>query len=182
MMTIEKTFLFSGFGGQGILFMGKFLSYYGMLGGNEVSWIPSYGAEMRGGTASCGVCVSKAPIGSPVVAEPEVLVCMNLPSLDKFEKSLKKGGSLFVDSSLANRKSARNDVTAHYIPAAKAAGENKVEGLANMIMVGKLLDALGIYDADLTREAMKKTVPERKKELFESNLRAIEIGRSLKDE
>jgi len=176
---VEKSFLFGGFGGQGILFMGKFLSYYGMLGGHEVSWIPSYGAEMRGGTASCGVCVSTAPVGSPVVASPDILVCMNLPSLDKFEADLKNGGRLFVDSSLAERESSRADVTAHYVPAAKVAADSGLDGLANMIMMGAVMEAERFYDRELVYEAMKKTVPERKKDLFGANIKAIETGRSL---
>jgi len=178
-MILEKTFLFSGFGGQGILFMGKFLSYYGMLGGHEVSWIPSYGAEMRGGTASCGVRVSKGMIGSPVVTDPDILVCMNLPSLDKFEMTLKPGGCLFIDSSLASRNSVRDDAKVYYVPATKISDENGIGALANMVMTGKILEELKIYEYDLVYESMKKTVPERKNDLFESNMRAIEIGRGL---
>jgi len=176
---MEKSFLFSGFGGQGILFMGKFISYYGMLGGHEVSWIPSYGAEMRGGTASCGVCISEGPIGSPVVASPDVLVCMNLPSLDKFEKDLKGGGLLFIDSSLAERGASRDDIVSYRVPATKAADDNGMKNLANMIMIGRMMAELGYYDPELAREAMKKTVPERKRDLFDMNLRALETGRGL---
>jgi len=177
---MEKSFLFSGFGGQGILFMGKFISYYGMLGGHEVSWIPSYGAEMRGGTASCGVRVSRGPIGSPAVVHPDILVCMNLPSLDKFEMTAKPGGCLFVDSSLANRKSKRDDITVCYVPAAKMAGDNDLSGLANMVMMGKIIASALDYDENLIMESMRKTVPERRKEMFSANLRAIELGRTYK--
>ena len=176
---METTALFSGFGGQGILFMGRFFSYYGMINGREVSWIPSYGAEMRGGTASCGVYVSENPIGSPVVTNPELLVCMNLPSLIKFEESLKAGGHLYIDSSLVYQKAAREDVTVHYIPATKAANENGMENLANMVMMGNILAGQNWFDQKIVDEAMRKNVPERRKDMLEINLKAIELGRNL---
>ena len=110
-------YLFAGFGGQGILFSGKFLAYKGLTEGNQVSWLPSYGPEMRGGTASCGVILSDSPVGSPIVSKPDVLVAMNLPSLDKYEETVVSGGTIFVDSTLIERKVNRTDVNVHYIPA-----------------------------------------------------------------
>mgnify|MGYP002583606112 FL=1 len=98
-----KQFLFSGFGGQGILFAGKFMAYKGLTEGKQVSWLPSYGPEMRGGTASCGVIVGDTPVGSPIVSKPDILIAMNLPSLDKYESAVVPGGKIFYDSSLITR-------------------------------------------------------------------------------
>lgn len=168
--------LFAGFGGQGILFAGKFVAYCGMLADSQVSWLPSYGPEMRGGTANCGVVLSDRPIGSPLVSDPDVLVVMNLPSLDKFETSAAPGARVFVDSSLIDRKLARGDVEAFYIPATGLADKNELKGLANMIMVGKLLRETGLFTDEQVRAAMGKTVSERKKSLFDANLKAIELG------
>jgi len=176
---METSVLFSGFGGQGILFMGKFFAYYGMLNGYEVSWIPSYGAEMRGGTANCAVRVSKETIGSPVVAHPDLLVCMNKPSLDKYEKNLLAGGALFIDNSVFNEQSGRDDVSVYYAAAARTADLNGMPALANMVMMGKILTVKNIYDDSTVRQAMEKTVPARRKEMFDMNIRAIEMGRGL---
>ena len=118
-------FLFAGFGGQGILFSGKFLAYKGLTEDKQVSWLPSYGPEMRGGTASCSVIVSDTPVGSPIVSNPDVLIAMNLPSLDKYEDSVVSGGKIFVDSTLVERKVKRTDVEVYYIPATKLASDNK---------------------------------------------------------
>ena len=109
----QKSFLFSGFGGQGILFAGKFLAYKGLTDGKQVSWLPSYGPEMRGGTASCGVIISDEPVGSPIVTNPDVLVAMNLPSLDKYESAVNPGGISFADSTLIERRVERGDVTGY---------------------------------------------------------------------
>ena len=176
---METSVLFSGFGGQGILFMGKFFAYYGLLSGCEVSWIPSYGAEMRGGTANCGVRVSRSPIGSPVVDRPDTLVCMNLPSFDKYNETLAPGGLLFVDNTTFDKNFDRGDVTAHFIAASKVADDNGVGNLSNMVMMGKILAVKGIYDERLVSEVMKKTVSARRKDMFDANLKAIELGRGL---
>jgi len=170
------SFLLAGFGGQGILFTGKVIAYAGMLDGKEVSWLPSYGPEMRGGTANCSVTVSDEPIGSPLVVKPAVLVALNLPSLDKFEASVEAGGKVIIDSSIIDRKLNRADVEAHYIPATKLASDNNLKGLANMIVLGKLLKLTGFVDDQTFKEALKKCVPPKKEALLESNLRAIEIG------
>ena len=131
--------LFAGFGGQGILFAGKFVAYKGLLEGKHISWLPSYGPEMRGGTANCSVIVSEDPIGSPIVSKPDVLVAMNLPSLDKYENEVVPGGKIFVDSTLIERKVNRTDVDVYYIPATGLASEKGINTLANMIITGKLL-------------------------------------------
>lgn len=108
--------LIAGFGGQGILFAGKFLAYKGLIDGKNVSWLPSYGPEMRGGTASCSVILSDTPVGSPIVSNPDVLVAMNLPSLDRYEDSVVPGGTIYVDSTLIERKVRRSDVTSTISP------------------------------------------------------------------
>ncbi|MDR3207779.1 MAG: 2-oxoacid:acceptor oxidoreductase family protein [Oscillospiraceae bacterium] len=169
--------LIAGFGGQGILFAGKFLVYAGMIGGAEVSWLPSYGPEMRGGTANCSVIFSDSPIGSPIVDTPDILVAMNLPSLDKFEPTVRPGGQLFIDSALITRPANRSDIETHYIPATRLAEELGLQGLANMIMIGRVLEKTGLCPPDIVTAAMKKVVPERKKALLDKNLEAIETGR-----
>ncbi|MBQ2421064.1 MAG: 2-oxoacid:acceptor oxidoreductase family protein, partial [Clostridia bacterium] len=128
-------YLFAGFGGQGILFSGKFLAYKGLTEGKNVSWLPSYGPEMRGGTASCGVIISDEPVGSPIVSKPDVLIAMNLPSLDKYEDAVAPGGIIFADSTLIERKVNRTDVKVFYIPATGLASENNIPKLANMIVM-----------------------------------------------
>ena len=117
----DMNILLAGFGGQGILFTGKVIAYSGLMEGKEVSWLPSYGPEMRGGTANCSVCLSDAAIGSPLVTNPDVLVAMNLPSLDKFENDVVPGGIIIVDSSIIKKKVERTDVKTIYIPASNIA-------------------------------------------------------------
>ena len=172
----QTQFLFSGFGGQGILFAGKFLAYKGLMEDRQVSWLPSYGPEMRGGTASCSVILSDEPVGSPIVTRPDVLVAMNLPSLDKFESAVAPGGIIFVDSTLVERKVERTDVTTYYIPATKMAGDNHLGNLANMIIVGKLLSVLGEYDADSIATTLGKVISARKANLLDVNRTALQLG------
>ena len=171
-----KNFLFSGFGGQGILFAGKFLAYKGLYEGKNVSWLPSYGPEMRGGTASCSVIVSEEAVGSPIVSNPDVLVAMNLPSLDKFENDIVSGGLVFADSALIERKVNRDDITAYYIPATRLAGENGMPTLANMIIMGKILKVLGEYDEESLKATMAKVIPPKHADMLEVNLKALKIG------
>ena len=172
----QTQFLFSGFGGQGILFAGKFLAYKGLMEERQVSWLPSYGPEMRGGTASCSVILSDEPVGSPIVTRPDVLVAMNLPSLDKYESAVAPGGIIFADSTLIERKVERDDVTVYYIPATKLAGDNGIGSLANMIIVGKLLSVLGEYDADGITATLGKVISARKADMLDMNLKALQIG------
>ena len=171
-------FLIAGFGGQGLLFAGKFLVNKGMMEGKEVSWLPSYGPEMRGGTASCSVIVSDDPVGSPIVSKPNVLMVMNLPSLDKYESAVQAGGRIFVDSSLVDREVERTDVEAYYVPATQLASDNGLTGLANMILTGKLLKELGQFeDEAAVADSLKKVVSVKHPEMFEKNLQALKIGR-----
>ncbi|MBR5528308.1 MAG: 2-oxoacid:acceptor oxidoreductase family protein [Clostridia bacterium] len=168
--------LFAGFGGQGILFSGKFLAYEGLLADKEVSWLPSYGPEMRGGTANCSVIISDTKIGSPIVTEPDMLIAMNLPSLDKYENDTAKGGKIFVDSSLISKKVERNDVEAYYIPATSLASENELPGLANMIMLGYVIKKTGIMPIENIDRALAKVVSARKQNLLDANKKALELG------
>ena len=171
-----QNYLLSGFGGQGILFAGKFLAYKGLTAGQQVSWLPSYGPEMRGGTASCSVIVSNDPVGSPIVSNPDILVAMNLPSFDKFESTVVAGGMIFADSTLIERKSVRDDVKVFYIPATQLASDNGFPTLANMIIVGKILKELGEFDEDALRTALSKVISAKRADMLETNLKAMRIG------
>ena len=174
-----KNMLFSGFGGQGILFAGKFIAYKGLIEDKQVSWLPSYGPEMRGGTARCGVIVGDEPVGSPIVTAPDVLVAMNLPSLDRFEDSVVPGGVIFYDSSLVEREVIRKDVTAVPVPATKLAGENGFGNLANMIIMGKVLSFIGEYNEEVVETTLKKVIPPKKADMLEINKKAMKLGAEL---
>ena len=168
--------LIAGFGGQGILFAGKVLAYKGLVEGKQLSWLPSYGPEMRGGTANCNVIISDEPVGSPIVDDPNVLIVMNLPSLDKYENAADPGAKIFVDSTLISRKVERDDVDVYYIPATKMAQELGVPTLANMIILGKVIKEAGVVDFEGMEEALKKVVSARKAHLIDVNLKAIKAG------
>ncbi len=169
-------FLLSGFGGQGILFSGKFLAYKGLTEDKQVSWLPSYGPEMRGGTASCSVILSDTPVGSPIISNPDVLVAMNLPSLDKFEKDVVSGGMIFADSTLIERKVERDDVKVFYVPATRLASENNMPTLANMILMGKILKEIGGYTEDGVKAALGKVISAKHANMLDINLKAMQIG------
>ena len=171
-----KQFLFSGFGGQGILFAGKFLAYKGLIDDKQVSWLPSYGPEMRGGTASCSVIVSDEPVGSPIVSKPDMLIAMNLPSLDRYESSVAPGGVIFADSTLIERKVNRDDITVYYIPATRLASENGMPTLANMIIIGKVLKVLGDFDEASVRATLGKVISAKHADMLEVNLKAMQLG------
>ena len=168
--------LIAGFGGQGILFAGKFLANKGLLDGRQLSWLPSYGPEMRGGTANCSVVLSDEPVGSPIVNRPDVLIVMNLPSLDKYEDAVAPGGTIFVDSTLIGRKVQRSDVRAFYLPATQLAQANGIPTLANMIMIGKVLRECDFTGADNLEDAVRTVVSARHANLFDVNLKALRLG------
>lgn len=174
--SFTMTTLFAGFGGQGILFSGKVMAYAGLLEGREVSWLPSYGPEMRGGTANCGVCISDEPVGSPLVTNPDAFVVMNLPSFLKYIDHVQPGGVAVLDSFLIDQKVERDDIQAFYIPATRLASENKIGGLANMIMLGKLLRETHFAAYDSVVAGLRKSVPARKADLVDANIKAIGIG------
>lgn len=171
--------LIAGFGGQGVLFAGKYLAYLGLLDGRQVSWLPSYGPEMRGGTANCSVILSDEPVGSPIVSEPDCLIAMNLPSFQKYQPLVAKGGVIILDSTLIAEKPARGDVSAFAVPATQLAAEKGLAGLANMILAGKFLRECMNASDELIEAALAKTVPARKAELLDSNRRALATGRAL---
>ncbi len=168
--------LLSGFGGQGILFTGKFLAYRGLLQGKNVSWLPSYGPEMRGGTASCSVIVSDEAVGSPIISQPDVLIAMNLPSFEKFEPTVKPGGIVIADSSLIEAKSTRDDISVYYIPATTLASDMGNQGLANMVILGKLLSVMDAFDEEEIKQALTKVIPPKKADMFDINLKAMQLG------
>lgn len=171
-----KNILLSGFGGQGILFAGKLLAYKGLIEDKNVSWLPSYGPEMRGGTASCSVIISDQPVGSPIVSNPDILVAMNLPSLDKFEHSVKSGGMIFVDSSLVERKVKRDDVTVFYVPATKTAGEKGFPTLANMVVRESFLRRTDGFDDQAVEKAVSKVISAKHKDMMQVNMNALKTG------
>ncbi len=173
---MTRNILIAGFGGQGILFSGKFLAYEGLLEQKEVSWLPSYGPEMRGGTANCSIIISDTKVGSPIVNEPDILIAMNAPSLEKYDPATVAGGEIFVDSSLIDKKVTRDDVKAYYIPATKMALDNNLKGLANMIMIGLMIKKTGIMPFENVERTLKKVIPAKKADMLELNIKAIELG------
>ena len=168
--------LIAGFGGQGVLFAGKFLAYKGLLEEKQISWLPSYGPEMRGGTANCSVIISDEPVGSPIVSNPDSLIAMNLPSLDKYEPAVAPGGKVFIDSTLIDRKALRDDIDAYYIPATKMAADAGIPTLANMIILGKMIKETGAVSFENLLDAMKKVVSAKRAELMDINIKALETG------
>ena len=172
--------LIAGFGGQGILFSGKFLAYKGLMEDIQVSWLPSYGPEMRGGTANCNVILSDSPVGSPIIMEPDVLIAMNLPSLQKYVDTVVKGGQIYIDSSLIDAKVERDDVEVFYIPATQMAKEEGISTLANMIIVGHLLENHPELTFDGVEEVVEKLVPAKKAALKELNMKALLLGKNYK--
>ena len=175
-MSATTQILIAGFGGQGVLFAGKVLANCGLIDGRHVSWMPSYGPEMRGGTANCSVILSDTPVGSPIVNNPDVLIAMNLPSLDKYEDAVVPGGKIFVDSALIERKVKRTDVDVYYIPATRMASDAGLTTLANMIITGKLVKETGVIDFDTIDDGLKKVVSARHADLLDANRKALEMG------
>lgn len=172
--------LIAGFGGQGILFAGKFLAYKGLTEDLQVSWLPSYGPEMRGGTANCNVILSDTPVGSPIIMTPDVLVAMNLPSLQKYVDTVAPGGQIYVDSALIEEKVTRTDVEVFYIPATQMAKSEGIATLANMIIMGHLLENNPELSFEGTEEVVKKLVPPKKAALVELNIKALTLGKEYK--
>ena len=173
-MTYET--IMAGFGGQGLLFSGKVLAHAALIEGKELSWLPSYGPEMRGGTCNCSVIVSDTPVGSPIIAHPNVLMVMNEPSLDKFEDMVAPSGTIFVDSSLIARKVKRADVEVVYIPATQMAKDMEATSLANMIILGAIVAKLGCVKEETVTEALKHTISARKASLLDLNMKAVDAG------
>ena len=173
-MTYE--IILSGFGGQGILFLGKMIALAGMIDGKEVSWIPSYGPEMRGGTANCSVVVSDRRIGTPVVTRPNVLVAMNRPSLEKFESTMQPGGHLLINKTLIEIPHTRQDIDVTYLEITGLAGELGNPRLANVVALGGLIGRVGLVSRDAVIEALKKELSGKKAALLDLNLKALDAG------
>lgn len=171
--------LLAGFGGQGILFAGKVLAYCGLIDAKEVSWLPSYGPEMRGGTANCSVCISDKPIASPLTIQPNILIAMNLPSFNKFINSVKTGGKVFIDSTLIDAKTERTDIDCYYIPTTQLANDNNLNGMANIILLGKLVKETALFSIESVKKALEKCIPPKKDTMMLANLNAIQIGMAL---
>ena len=166
----------AGFGGQGILFTGKLLTYAAMLEGREVTCFPSYGAEIRGGTANCTVIISDEMIGSPVVNKPEVLLIMNEASMERFVPKLKSGGLLIMNSSLIKNLPERQDLEVLQINATGMAEELGSSQIANMIIIGALIAKTGLISVDTVFNALEDIIPERKKGIIPVNQTAIKKG------
>ena len=171
--------LIAGFGGRGILFSGKFLAYKGLIEDIQVSWLPSYGPEMRGGTANCNVILSDTPVGSPIITVPDVLIAMNTPSLQKYVSTVAPGGQIYIDSSLIDVKVERTDVEVFYIPATQMAKDEGIGSLANMIIIGHLLENHPELSFDGTAEVVEKLVPAKKAALKELNMKALNLGKNF---
>lgn len=168
--------IFAGFGGQGILFSGKVLAYSAMKADKQVSWLPSYGPEMRGGTANCHVIVSDSPVSSPLVTVPTILAVMNKPSFEKFEKTVKPGGAVIKDCTLIDAENSRDDIKYFDIPATKMAMEMDASKLANMIIIGKIVKETGILDIDTVLSGLEKMTPPKRMSMLELNKKAIMAG------
>ena len=168
--------LIAGFGGQGVLFAGKFLAYKGLVQDKQVSWLPSYGPEMRGGTANCSIILSDTPVGSPIITTPDVLVAMNLPSLQKFVDTVVPGGKIIIDSTLIDMKVERTDVEVFYVPATQMAKDAGFATLANMILAGKVLKETDAVAFAGNKETLESFIPAKKANLIDVNCQALQTG------
>lgn len=173
---MHEEVIISGFGGQGALFAGQLLTYAGMDQGYEVTWIPSYGPEMRGGTANCTVILSDDPIGSPIIRNPTAVIAMNPPSMEKYEPLVKSGGILIANSTLVRERSKRDDITVVYVPANDLAAELGNFKMANVVLLGALLAARPILPVEALKQAMEDHIPEHRKHIVEPNKLALERG------
>lgn len=175
----HEDIIFAGFGGQGVLFAGQLLSYTGMAENLHVTWIPSYGPEMRGGTANCTVILSEEEIGAPIVRYPTIAVIFNIPSMEKYEPVVKPGGLLLVNSSLVEAVSEREDIRALYIPASDIATELGNPRMANMIMLGALVGATGLVTLDTVAQQLDEHLSQRQRKWLEPNITALRRGAEL---
>lgn len=173
---MQTEIVFSGFGGQGVLFAGQILTFAGMDAGREVTWMPSYGPEMRGGTANCTVIIADEEIGSPLVRNPQAAVVMNLPSLDKYEPVLAAGGVLVINASLVNRPPTRSDIITISVPANEIAEKLGNKRLTNMVLLGALLQKLPVLPMSAVDDALKTHLPARHRKFLSANLEALKQG------
>ncbi|EGO61716.1 2-oxoacid:acceptor oxidoreductase family protein [Acetonema longum] len=173
------TVLLAGFGGQGVMFLGKVLAYSGMLAGREVCWIPSYGPEMRGGTANCSVILATDEIHSPVVEMADTGIVLNQPSYDKFLPRIKPGGALVVNNSIVDLGRGRRDIDLISLPAAEMANDLGNPALANMVSLGALLSKLKMIDLAGVEKALAAIMGEKRPDMLEINLSAIQQGMKI---
>ncbi len=173
---MNEQIILAGFGGQGVMAAGQLLAYAGMIAGKNVSWLPSYGPEMRGGTANCGVILSDEPVGSPIVTQATGVIALNRPSLDKFEDYVLPGGKLFINSALIERKSLREDILVYYIPANDIAEDIGHSRVANMVMLGACVAGLTDVTIEVVSEALKKVMGGGKAEWIPINEEALRRG------
>lgn len=173
---MQSEVIFAGFGGQGVLFSGQILAFAGMDSGKEVAWMPSYGPEMRGGTANCTVVIADEEIGSPYVRNPQAAVIMNLPSLDKYESQIASGGALIVNASMVNREVQRTDLDVVMIPAQEIAESIGNRRLMNIVMLGALLQIKAILPLEAIEQALETHLPERHRRMLPANLQALKAG------
>lgn len=178
-MIKEQEIIIAGFGGQGVLSMGRLIAYAGMIEGKEVSWMPSYGPEMRGGTANCIVIVSDSRISSPIITKFDTAILLNQPSVDKFEKAVKPGGLLIYEQSTVIHPPTRTDIEIIPIPAIEEADKLNAKQVANMIMAGAFLEKKPILKIETLIEALKKALPPRRHNLIPLNEQALNRGREL---
>lgn len=178
-MIKEQEIIIAGFGGQGVLSMGRLIAYAGMIEGKEVSWMPSYGPEMRGGTANCIVIVSDTRISSPIITRFDTAILLNQPSVDKFEKAVKPGGLLIYEQSTVIHPPARTDIEIIGISAIEEADKLQAKQIANMIMAGAFLEKRPILKIETLIEALKKALPPRRYNLIPLNEQALNRGREL---
>jgi 2-oxoglutarate ferredoxin oxidoreductase subunit gamma len=176
---IEQRIIIAGFGGQGILMIGKLLAHAGMIDGRNVTWLPSYGPEMRGGTANCNVIISEDIIGAPIVTEATCVIAMNLPSLERFESFVQPGGHLLINSSLIPRHVARSDVQALELPVNEIAAQQGSPKVANVVMLGAYLALTGAVRKESVVEAIEDVLGTSKRHLLAINLNALEEGLKL---
>ncbi len=176
---MTEKLLCSGFGGQGVMSLGQLLAYSGMNDNKKVTWMPSYGPEMRGGTAYCNIIISDDYIASPIITEDcNSVIAMNLPSLEKFEDAVNKGGNLFINSSLVEKKASRDDINAYYINANDIALELGNPKVANVVMLGAYIKITGVLDLDVVKTTIEKVFAS-KPGVIELNKKALEKGYSL---
>ncbi len=173
---MQKEIIIAGFGGQGVLFGGQVLAYAAMDSGKEVTWIPSYGPEMRGGTANCTVIIADDEIGSPLVKNPPLAIALNLPSFDKYEELLAPGGTLIVNKSMVDRGAKRTDINVILVPCNEIAEEIGDKRLMNMVAVGALLTGLPELSVKDVEKALEGHLPARHKHLLPKNYEALKRG------
>jgi 2-oxoglutarate ferredoxin oxidoreductase subunit gamma len=178
-MSTQQEIIIAGFGGQGILSAGRLLAYAGMLENKNVSWLPSYGPEMRGGTANCHIIISDEPVGSPILNSATTLIVMNGPSLEKFEGIVEEKGVVITDSTLVENGPKRKDLEVYEIPATKMASDMGNLTYANIILLGKLIEKTGIVTKENFELALKKVLPPKYHYLIPEEMKALEAGMSF---